>query len=117
MEFINAIKAFFLSNLGSITWKKVKDFIVEQLKGAAFKAALLKFFGTTAGLGFKGWLVKQILENFFDDIGEPVIRGALNQAGYIYDKVDGKKKIDNIRKAKAENDSGAYDSTVDDILS
>jgi len=114
---ILSIKSFLLTDLGKITWQRTKDFIVEQLKGAAFKAALLKFFGTTAGLGVKGWIVKQILENFSDDLGEPIVRGMLTQGGYYYDKINGKMDIREMREAEQAGDSDGYDDAVDDIYS
>jgi len=98
-------------------WTLIKNFIVEQLKGAAVKAALIKFFGTTLGLGIKGWVIKTAATTLFEDIGEPIARMVLNQVGYMYDKIEGKVIIARIKKAQDENNPGDYNSAIDDIYS
>lgn len=100
-----------------MSWLAIKELLISQLKGAAFKATLKKFLGTAAGGGLKAWVIKKILTEFSDEIGEPVVRGMLTNVGYIYDKIDGHVVIKRMRKAEQENNSGGYDSAVDDIYS
>ena len=63
--------------------------------------------------GFKGWLIKFIVTELYEEIGEPVIKYALNEVGYQYDRVKGKVIVNRIEKAKDENNEEAYNSAVD----
>lgn len=101
----------------TVSWIAIKELIIAQLKGAAFKAALKKLLGTAAGGGIKAWIVKKVLTEFSDEIGEPIVRGMLNNVGYAYDKINGHVIIKRIKKAEDENNGGDYDSAVDDIYS
>jgi hypothetical protein len=94
----------------------LKAMLIEQLKGAAVKAALKAFLGTAAGTGIKVWIIKFAVENLYDEVGEPIIKAGLVQAGYYYHKLDGKIIIRKIKKAREENDGQAYDSSVDDVF-
>lgn len=95
-------------------WIKIKDILIEQLRGQAVKLALKKFLGTAVGGGFKVWLVKLIVNEFLDEIGEPLGRAFLNRIGYTYHKIEGKHLVKKLEGAQNEND---LDSTIDDILS
>lgn len=94
--------------------KRLRDFIVSQLKGAAIKAALKAVLGSAAGAGIQAWLVKFIVTEFFEEVAEPVVRSVLVEAGYRLDKVNGKIEVKHLREA---NDAEAHDRAVDDILS
>ena len=94
-------------------WIKFKDVLMDQLRGQAIKLALKKFLGTAVGGGFKAWLIKLIITEFMDEIGEPLLRAGLNRIGYAYDRVKGKVLIKKLSEATDETD---YDSTIDDIL-
>jgi len=90
-----------------------KDYIVKILRGEAIKLALKKILGSAAAGGFKAWLIKIIVKEFYDEIGEPLIRAGINRVGYTYDKIEGKVLIKKLDKADNETD---YDNTIDDIL-
>jgi len=97
--------------------EKFKVWLIAQLKGQALKLALKKLLGTAAAGGFKVWLIKYIVTELYDEIAEPLIKMALNHAGYIYDKNAGKIHISRLKKARADHDQETYDSTSDDIFS
>lgn len=67
--------------------------------------------------GFKAWIIKVIITELFDELGEPLIRAGVNQVGYIYDKIDGKVQIKKIHKAREDNDADAYNRHIDNVLS
>ena len=94
--------------------KKLRDWAVEQLKGAFLKAALKAILGSAAAGGFKGWLVKFIATELFEEVGEPVARAVLIEAGYRLDRYDGKLAV---KKLKEADDADSYDDAADDILS
>lgn len=93
---------------------QVKDYLVKFLRGEAVKLALKKILGSVAAGGFKAWLVKYIITELYDEIGEPLVRAAVNRVGYTYHKIEGKVLIKKLGEAQNEAD---YDSTIDDILS
>jgi len=96
------------------TRKKLRDWAVEQLKGAFIKAALKTVLGTAAAGGFKGWLVKFIATELYEEVGEPVARAVLIEAGYRLDRYDGKLAVKKLREA---GNADSYDDAADDILS
>ena len=94
-------------------WLNLKDQFIKFLRGEAVKLALKKILGSAAAGGFKAWLVSFVVKELYDEIGEPLVRAALNRVGYTYDKIEGKVLIKKLREADNEAD---YDSTIDDIL-
>lgn len=93
-----------------------KDKLIEHLKGKAVKLALKKLLGSVAMGGFKAWLLKYIVTNLFEEIAEPLVRMALNQVGYIYDKHDGKVIVKKMKKASEDGNESDYNDAVDDIF-
>jgi hypothetical protein len=94
-------------------WLTLKENLINFLRGHAVKLALKKILGSAAAGGFKAWLVKYVITELYDEIGEPLVRAAVNRIGYTYDKVEGKVLIKKLNEAQNEAD---YDSTIDDIL-
>jgi hypothetical protein len=95
----------------------LKTFILEQLKGAAIKAALKAFLKSGAGLGFKEWLIKFVAEELFEEVAEPVIKYVFVRAGYEYRRHEGNILVKRLQRAQDENSEADYNSTVDDIFS
>lgn len=91
-----------------------KDWLIPFLKGAAVKAALKKLLGSAVMGGFKGWLIKFVVTELFEEIAEPLIKAGLNHVGYLYDKVDGNVKVKRIERARSEDDHDTYRATVND---
>ena len=99
-------------------WPEIQAQILEQLKGAAVKAALKAFLGTGAGVGFKAWLIKFVVVELQEEVAEPIVKAFFTKIGYIYYKdVEGNIFIERLNKAKEDNNEDAYNDTVDDILS
>lgn len=63
--------------------------------------------------GFKGWLIRLVVTELYEEIGEPIIKYALNEVGYQYDKVKGRVIVRRIEKARNENNPDGYNSAVD----
>lgn len=96
----------------------MKDFqknLIAFLKGSAVKLAIKKILGTAAVGGIKGWIIKIIVTELFEEVAEPLIKLALRKGFLVYDKIDGSIKIKKLKKAKAENNETSYNSTIDDI--
>ena len=106
-----------IKKIFSDSWPALQSFIIEQLKGAIVKKALKTFLKSGAGVGFQGWLIKFVAEEFAEEIAEPVLKALFVEGKYILYKVDGKMLIKKLEEAKENNDVEAYNSTVDDILS
>lgn len=94
----------------------LKQFIIDQLKGAAVKAALKAFLGSAAGVGVKAWLIKFVVEELYEQVGEPIMKAMFLKMGYYYDRVQGNITIKKIREARENNDGQAYDIAIDDIF-
>ena len=89
----------------------------EYLGGQAVKLALKKILGSSTAGGFRGWLIKLIATELYEEIGEPIVELAMRKGGYVYNKVDGKVKVRKLREAQSENNEDAYDDISTDILS
>ncbi len=87
------------------------------MKGQALRLALKKILGSAVIGGPKAWIIKFIISELFDEIGEPLIRAGLNQIGYYYDKIDGNIQIKKLKDARGKNDADAYNRASDNILS
>lgn len=94
------------------TFKKA---LIDFLKGSAVKLALKKILGTAAMGGVKGWLIKLIVTELFEEIAEPVIKYLIRKGALAYDKAEGKIKIKKLERAKEANNESDYNSTIDDI--
>jgi hypothetical protein len=92
-----------------------KKALIEFLKGSAVKLALKKILGTAAMGGVKGWLIKLIVTELFEEIAEPVIKYLIRKGALAYDKAEGKIKIKKLERAKEANNEADYNSTIDDI--
>ena len=96
-------------------WKRIRDVLLEQLKGAAVKAALKKLLGSATMGGFQAWVIKFIVTELFEEVAEPLIKLTFRKGMLIYDKADGRMKLKKIRKSKDENDADTYWDTISDI--
>ena len=98
------------------TWITLRDQVINFLKSEFIKLALVKILKSTALGGFRTFAIKFIAKNLFEEIAEPLIKAGLIQAGYYYNKVEGKVLIKRLEEARRDNDQGAYDTSVDDIF-
>lgn len=94
-----------------------KEQLIKFLKGEAVKLALKKILGSAVIGGPKAWIIKFIVTELYEEIGEPLIRAGLNQIGYYYDKIDGNIQVKKLEKARDQNNADAYNSASDNILS
>lgn len=99
-----------------LNWTAIKKILIEQLKGAAVKAALKKLLGSAVIGGPKAWIIKYIVTELFEEIGEPLIKAAFIKMGYYYDRVEGKIIVKKIHDAREDNDADAYDNATDDVF-
>jgi hypothetical protein len=104
-----------MSKPKSTFFDRIKQPLIDFLKGSAVKYALKKLLGTAAMGGFKGWLVRYIVTELFEEIAEPVIRYLIRKGALAYDQAEGKIKIIKLERAKASKNEADYDSTIDDI--
>ena len=95
--------------------KKLKNSILEFLKGRVVKLALKKILGSSLMGGFKAWLITFVVENLWDEIAEPLINAGLVEIKYIKDNIDGKITAKKIDKARRSGDQDSYDAAVDEL--
>ena len=100
-----------------VDWKRVRELLYAILRDNGLRS-IIKWVvtKTAAGAGFKAWLIKEIAEHLYDEIGEPIVKAVLAKAGYLYTKVEGSVIVKKIEEAKNENNQSDYDSNMDDIF-
>jgi len=97
-------------------WVHIKNILLYFFRGEFIKLALKKILGSAAMGGFQAWLVKYIVTELYDELGEPIIKAGVNYVGYRYDKYKGKVHIRKLERAIDENDADTYNNTIDTIL-
>ena len=83
-----------------------------QLKSIVIQQALLKILGSAAAGGFRAWIIKKIVEYFYDEVADYVAE----YGGYVYYKINGEINFRKLEKAKKENNEKEYDSVIHDII-
>ena len=63
--------------------KELTNTLLNILQDRVVKSALSRLIGTTAG--FKAWVLKFVLDEFYDDIAEPVMKLAIRKGLKAYD--------------------------------
>lgn len=91
--------------------------VLAVLQKETVKLAIKKILGNAVMGGFKVWLVKLIANELFEEIAKPLLQAAFHQAGYLYDRVDGKITAKKITEARENDDEDSYNRHVDDIFS
>jgi len=92
------------------------DYIIKFLKGELIKLALIKLVKSGPFLGFRTWLVKFVVSEFFEEIAEPIIKLGIRKANYTYNKVQGNILIEKIKEDIQNGNQTSYDNHVDDIF-
>lgn len=93
----------------------LKKSLIDFFKGAAIKAALKALLGSATAGGIKGWIIKYVVTELFEEVAEPLIKLSIRKGLLVHDKIEGKIKIKKINKAKDENDADTYWDTISDI--
>ena len=91
---------------------KILNALLSVLKTKAVEVALAKLVGATAG--FKAWLVKFVVEYFFDTLAEPVIKLALRKGQLVIDKRRGKIVYKKVMDAKDKQNKDDYLDSIGD---
>lgn len=99
-----------------ILWPEIKLRLINWLKGEAVKFALKKLLGSAMMGGFKAWLIKFIVETFFEEIAEPVTKAVLIKGEWAYHRVEGSVLVKKLETAIEDHNEDDYNSTIDDIL-
>lgn len=96
--------------------KAVKAAIIKYLKGAGIKLALKKILGSAIMGGFRAWLIKFVVTELFEEIGEPLIKAAFVKLGYYYDRIEGKIQVKRIEDAREANNEDDYINASNDVF-
>ncbi|GEM_PF-4613603 len=97
----------------ALFWAVLKPKIVPWLKSQVVTQAIKKILGTKLAVGFKGWLIKYIIENLFDEVAKPMIEAIIRKGELIYDNKKGEIQIKRLKNAKDVDD---YNTIIGDIL-
>ena len=91
----------------------LKGSVIQWLKSAAVKAALLRFLGSSISGGWKAFVVKFIVTELFEEIAEPIVRYAFREMGYAYNRIEGEVVLKKIKQAKKEDNEEDYNTHLD----
>lgn len=82
-----------------------------------FTKSLVKILKLEALGGFKAWLVSFLIEHFYDDIVEPLLKLAVRRVKNAQVRIEGEILIKKLKQAEQDGNQTDYDATIDDILS
>lgn len=100
-----------------VDWKRVRGVIYAVIKDDGIRALIKWAIKKTAvGAGFKAWVIKELTEYLYEEIGEPVVKAILAKGGYTYAKIEGSVIVKKIKEAKDENNQADYDNGMDDLF-
>jgi len=100
--------------LWAFMYQILKIALINFLRGAAVKLALKKLLGSAVMGGFRAWIVRFIIKELFDEVAEPLINLAVRKSLLVYDKKEGKLRIDKNDKAKREGNEPNYIDNISD---
>lgn len=80
------------------------------------KVALLKFLGSAAAGGIKGWFIKQVVGELYDEWGQPIILLAIRKAKRLYNEKKGEHLYVRLSKVRRNEDWTEYRRTLDAIF-
>ena len=98
-----------------MNWRSFRTILYNYLKGAAVKAALLKFLGSAVAGGWKAWVIKFLVKEAMEEVIIPLLNYMQREALFGYDIINGKLKVKRIDKAKEEGDEETYWDTIGSI--
>ena len=81
-----------------------KPALIKFLKQKAVKLTLKKVLGNALAGGVKGWLVKYIVTELFDEVAKPIIQGAFEYIGYRWEVKNGEHVLRKIENAETRDD-------------
>jgi len=87
---------------------QLKLILIQFLKGEAIKLALKKLLGSAAAGGIKGWIIKFVVEQLFEEVAQPIIELGFRKMGYLVHRIEGEIILKKIKDAKNENDFDRY---------
>jgi HKD family nuclease len=93
----------------------LKKYTVNLLKRKAVKAVLKKVLGTAAGGGFLGFIITYVVEEFFEEVAEPIIKLAFRKMGYLYERKQGKILVKKLNEAIDQGDENESDQILDNV--
>lgn len=93
-------KASRFSNL--LAW--AKPALIKFLKTKFIKTALKKILGSAAAGGIKGWIVKYVATELYDELAKPIINFTFRRIGYIHEVKNGQHVLTRIENAQDINE-------------
>lgn len=85
----------------ALSSEKLQQYILQQLEKNAVKILIKKFL--ISG-GFKGWLVKFVVEELVEEVDEHLLEPAFQIVGYHADTLEGAKIYKKVQDAETVND-------------
>lgn len=89
------LKGILKEQLGSL-----KDKLIHFAKEYLIKFAFQKIIGKVAFSGIKGKILKFIMVELFEELGQPLIESSFEALGYSYKYEDGKHVLNKVEDAE-----------------
>jgi len=90
--------------LNSFTWEWFKTALIKVLRDKAVKSVLKSVLGSASAGGVKGWIIKYIATELFDEVAKPFMQYVFRKAGYVYDVNQGDHTLKRIENAETRDD-------------
>lgn len=85
------------------------------LKDRLVKQALKSILGSAAAGGIKGFIIKYIATELFEEVGEPLFKFLKRNGFLVIDKIEGEIKIRKIDRAEVDKNEEAYINSISSI--
>jgi len=88
----------------NFTWPILKEWVISFLRDKAVKAALKKILGNALAGGVKGWIIKYVVTELYDEVAKPMIQYAFQIVGYRYEVQKGEHILKRIENAETSDE-------------
>ena len=88
----------------NFSWPILKEWVISFLKDKAVKIALKKILGNAMAGGIKGWIVKYVVTELYDEVAKPIIQLAFRTVGYYYEVKQGEHILRRIENAETSDE-------------
>ena len=94
---------------------KIFNVMIELLKEKAVKLALKKILGNALAGGFKGYVIKWITVDIFEEFALPFALFLKRRGFLVADRATGEIIIKKVDRAKVEKDEAAYLDSISNV--
>ena len=91
----------------------MRQHLISLIRDRILTAILVKLVGVSAG--FKAWIIKLLVTELYDRIGEPFLKAGIRLGLFYADKGTGKIKSRSLKEAKEAGNEDDFNDVIDDL--